>query len=74
MTETAAPFRVAVYEGTGSRPFDPAVRAALVGALLQKGIAVTVVRPGGSVSHSSAGNLVVVPEGFNGLVNVSKSQ
>jgi NAD-dependent dihydropyrimidine dehydrogenase PreA subunit len=51
---------VAVYEGAGSRPLDPAVRTAVVAALLQKGYAVTVVRPGGSVSDSSAGHLVVV--------------
>lgn len=57
---STTPFRVAVYEGAGSRPLDPTVRTAVVSALLQKGYAVTVVRPGGSVSGSSAGNLVVV--------------
>ena len=56
----APPFRVAVYEGTGSTPLVPAVRAALLPALLQKGYAATVVRPGGSVSGSTAGHLVVV--------------
>jgi NAD-dependent dihydropyrimidine dehydrogenase PreA subunit len=77
VSTTAAPFRVAVYEGAGSRPFDPAVRAALVPALLQKGYAVTVVRPGGGVSGSSAGHLVVVgrfteakPERVDGDVTV----
>lgn len=57
---TAAPFRVAVYEGVGSRPLDAAVRGAVVAGLLQKGYAVTVVRPGGSVSAATAGNLVVL--------------
>ncbi len=56
----AAPFRVAVYEGLGSTPLEPTVRAALLPALLQKGYAATVVRPGGSVSGTFAGNLVVV--------------
>jgi hypothetical protein len=32
---TAAPFRVAVYEGVGSRPLDAAVRGAVVAGLLQ---------------------------------------
>jgi NAD-dependent dihydropyrimidine dehydrogenase PreA subunit len=54
------PFRVAVYEGAGSRPFEPAARSELVLTLLQRGYAVTVVRPGGAVSGSSAGALVVV--------------
>ncbi len=54
------PFRVVVYEGAGSRPFEPAARSELVLTLLQKGYAVTVVRPGGAVRGSSAGALVVV--------------
>jgi NAD-dependent dihydropyrimidine dehydrogenase PreA subunit len=57
---SAARFRVAVFEGTGSRPFESATRAELVTALLAKGYAVTVVRPGGSVSPSATGTLVVV--------------
>ena len=57
---TAARFRVAVFEGVGSRPLNPAARAELVLALLSKGHAVTAVRPGGAVSPSAAGTLVVL--------------
>jgi NAD-dependent dihydropyrimidine dehydrogenase PreA subunit len=71
------PFRVAVFEGTGSQPFEPAARSELVFALLQKGYAVTMVRTGGSVSPLSAGTLVVVgrftepkPERVDGDVTV----
>lgn len=56
----AAPFRVALYEGTGSRPFENGPRAELLAALLQKGYPVTVVRPGGAVSATTAGTLVVL--------------
>jgi NAD-dependent dihydropyrimidine dehydrogenase PreA subunit len=57
---TATRFRVALYEGVGSRPLDPALRAEHVLAMLGKGYAVTTVRPGGSVSPSAAGTLVVL--------------
>lgn len=74
---STTPFRVAVYEGVGARPLDPGVRAAVVAALLQKGYAVSVVRPGGSVSGATAGHLVVVgrfteanPERVDGAVTV----
>jgi NAD-dependent dihydropyrimidine dehydrogenase PreA subunit len=73
----ATRFRVAVFEGTGSRPFDPATRTELVSTLLTKGYAVTVVRPGGAVSPSAVGTLVVVgrfeqpqPDRVNGDVTV----
>lgn len=53
-------FRVAVYEGTGSNPLAAADRAALLGALLGRGHAVTVARPGANASLPSSGMLVVV--------------
>ncbi|MFO0808602.1 MAG: ferredoxin family protein [Gemmataceae bacterium] len=56
----AARLRVAVFEGTGSQPFEPAVRSELVATLLQSGYAVTIVRAGGAVSQPTAGTLVVV--------------
>lgn len=57
---TAGTFRVAVFEGSGSTPLEPARRSSLVASLLQTGYAVTVVRPGGSVSELTAGTLVVL--------------
>ena len=57
---TAGTFRVLVYEGTGAEPFDPPTRTALVSTLLTKGYAVTVVRPGGSVSEMARGTCVVL--------------
>lgn len=53
-------FRVLLYEGLGSQPLESALRSALVPAILQKGWAVTVVRPGGNVSGTSATHLVVL--------------
>jgi hypothetical protein len=74
---TAGTFRVALFEGTGGRPLDPAARSELVATLLQRGYAVTVVRPGGSVSSVSAGTLVVLgrfdepkPDRVEGAVTV----
>jgi NAD-dependent dihydropyrimidine dehydrogenase PreA subunit len=57
---TISRFRVAVYEGTGAAPLDPAVRRELVSTLLAKGFAVTVVRPGATVSGPKTGTLVVL--------------
>ncbi len=53
-------FRVAVYEGAGATPLAPDERAGLVTALLAKGHAVTVVRPGSAVRPPKAGTLVVL--------------
>ena len=53
-------FRVAVYEGTGSQPLATADRAALLAALLTRGHAVTVARPGASAAPPTSGTLVVV--------------
>jgi NAD-dependent dihydropyrimidine dehydrogenase PreA subunit len=71
------PFRVALFEGTGARPFEPGDRAALVAALLDKKYAVSVVRAGGAVSEPTAGTLVVVgrfdepkPDRVDGAVTV----
>ena len=57
---TAGTFRVALFEGAGSAPLDPAARRELLTTLLQKGYAVTVVRSGGAVSEVKAGTLVVL--------------
>jgi len=77
VTPPTARFRVAVFEGTGSRPFSPTVRSELVTSLLGKGYAVTVVRTGGTVSPSATGHLVVLgqfdqqpPERLDGDVTV----
>jgi NAD-dependent dihydropyrimidine dehydrogenase PreA subunit len=57
---TAGRFKVALFEGTGSRPLDPAVRTELVSTLLQKGYAITLVRAGGSFTDVKSGALVVL--------------
>ncbi len=53
-------FRVAVYEGAGAEPFDPATKLELVRALLAAGTPVSVVRPGTVAAPPSAGTLAVV--------------
>ncbi len=57
---TITRFRVAVYESTGAEPLDAGVRGDLVAALLSKGYAVTVVRPGATLARFTAGTLVVL--------------
>jgi NAD-dependent dihydropyrimidine dehydrogenase PreA subunit len=57
---TSTPFRIALYEGTGSRPFEPATRLSMLTALLEKGYSTTVVRPGGQVSAPTQGHLLVL--------------
>jgi NAD-dependent dihydropyrimidine dehydrogenase PreA subunit len=52
--------RVALYEATGSRPLAGADRAAILRTLLEKGYAVTCVRPGGQVAAPASGRLVVI--------------
>jgi NAD-dependent dihydropyrimidine dehydrogenase PreA subunit len=70
-------FRVALYEGHGSQPLDPETRLNTVTALVQKGIATSVVRPGGTVSLPKSGHLLVIgrltderPEQVTGEVSV----
>ncbi|MGL6075685.1 MAG: 4Fe-4S dicluster domain-containing protein [Fimbriiglobus sp.] len=57
---TSAPFRIALYEGTGSQAFEPATRLAMLTTLLEKGYSTTVVRPGGQVSTPTQGHLLVL--------------
>ena len=57
----AAPvFRVALYEGVGSRALEAEDRAQVIGNLLDKGYAVTTIRPGGRVNAAVSGDLVVI--------------
>jgi NAD-dependent dihydropyrimidine dehydrogenase PreA subunit len=59
--EARAPlFRVAIYEGAGSRPLSNVERGSLLKTLLEKGYAVTCIRPGGAVNGSVAGRLLVL--------------
>ena len=57
---TVSQFRVAVFEGTGSKPLEPTQRHELVSTLLLKGYAVTVVRAGSGVTEIRGGTLVVL--------------
>jgi NAD-dependent dihydropyrimidine dehydrogenase PreA subunit len=57
---TAPVFRVALYEGAGSRPLSGNERAGLLKTLLEKGYAVTCIRPGGAVNASIEGRLLVL--------------
>jgi NAD-dependent dihydropyrimidine dehydrogenase PreA subunit len=52
--------RVALYEAAGSRPLAGTDRAAILRTLLDKGYAVTCVRPGGQVAAPATGRLVVL--------------
>jgi Pyruvate/2-oxoacid:ferredoxin oxidoreductase delta subunit len=52
--------RVALYESAGSQPLSGATRAELLRALLEKGYAVSCIRPGAPVSSIFAGELVVL--------------
>lgn len=58
---TAPVFRVALYEGVGAEPLTGGERAEVLQALLDKGYAVTCVRPGApAVSQSTEGRLLVL--------------
>ena len=57
---TAPVFRVALYEGAGAETLASSQRAELVRSLLEKGYAVTCIRPGGAVSDSIDGRLLVL--------------
>lgn len=52
--------RVALYEGIGSAELPAAERGELLRALLEKGYAVSCIRPGGAVSPPTAGNFIVL--------------
>ena len=56
---TAPIFRIALYEGLGSRPMGDADRAALLKTLLERGYAVTCIRNGKAAS-ASEGRLLVL--------------
>jgi len=59
--EARAPvFRVALYEGVGSKPIAASDRAQLLVTLLEKGYAVTCIRPGGAINSSVTGRLLVL--------------
>jgi Pyruvate/2-oxoacid:ferredoxin oxidoreductase delta subunit len=52
--------RVALYESAGSQPLPGPARAELLRALLEKGYAVTCIRPGAPVASIFSGELVVL--------------
>lgn len=52
--------RIALYESAGSQPLSGAARTDLLRALLEKGYAVTCVRPGAPVASIFSGELVVL--------------
>ena len=56
--------RIALYEGAGSRSLEGALRTELLRTLLEKGYAVTCVRPGSPVASVFAGELLVLGQ-FN---------
>jgi len=53
-------FRVIVFEGNGAESLESAHRLELVTAMLAKGLAVSIVRPGSQLSIATAGTLVVL--------------
>ena len=53
-------FRIALYEGAGSQPLSGAERGTLLRLLLEKGYAVTCIRPGGAVNGRFEGRLLVL--------------
>ena len=57
---TTPVFRVALYEGAGAQPLAAEYRAQVLKALLEKGYAVTCIRPGAVVTHSTEGRLLVL--------------
>lgn len=58
--KVSVPLRVVLFEGAGARPFAAGERLGFMQALLEKGYNVTVVRPGGRVTDSPAGVLLVL--------------
>jgi Pyruvate/2-oxoacid:ferredoxin oxidoreductase delta subunit len=55
-----AVLKVILYEGVGASPLAGTQRAALVRALLEKGYAVSCVRPGGALTQVKRGVLLVL--------------
>lgn len=53
-------FRVALYEGAGSQPLSGAERGELLRTLLERGYAVTCIRPGGTVNANFEGRMLVL--------------
>ena len=61
MTTTSKPvIHLAIYEGEGSEPLAPAARFELTRTLLEKGYAVSTIRPGGQLSMPTEGSLFVL--------------
>lgn len=54
--------RIAIYEAEGARPLAAGNRLELTRTLLEKGYAVSTVRPGGQLSGVSQGSLIVLGE------------
>lgn len=54
------PLRVALYEGAGSTELSATERGALLKAFLEKGLAVSCIRPGNAVSPPPGGELLVL--------------
>lgn len=52
--------KVALYEGAGSEELSAADRGALLKSLLEKGVAVSCIRPGRAVAPPPAGDLLVL--------------
>jgi Pyruvate/2-oxoacid:ferredoxin oxidoreductase delta subunit len=52
--------RTVLYEGPGSTPVDPGERAQLLGALLEKGFAVTTLRSGTHITAAEQDTVVVL--------------
>ena len=58
---TTPVFRVALYEGVGAQPLTGAERGEILKALLEKGYAVTCIRPGApAATPSTEGRLLVL--------------
>jgi Pyruvate/2-oxoacid:ferredoxin oxidoreductase delta subunit len=53
-------FRIALYEGAGSQPLSGAERGELLKVLLERGYAVTCIRPGGAVNATFEGRMLVL--------------
>jgi NAD-dependent dihydropyrimidine dehydrogenase PreA subunit len=54
------PLRVALYEGAGSTELSAAERGELLKAFLEKGLAVSCIRPGRAVAPPASGELLVL--------------
>jgi NAD-dependent dihydropyrimidine dehydrogenase PreA subunit len=68
-----AAVRVILYEGEGSRAFEDGARLEILRGLLEKGYAVTRVRPGGQVSAAGDGALLILGRFAGGAVPAGES-